>query len=41
MSELRLLAAWLGLERVGIGRRGDLAAALRKAARTPDAVAAE
>jgi uncharacterized protein YcaQ len=34
IGELRLLASWLGLERVGIGRRGDLAAALRAAART-------
>ena len=27
--ELRLMAAWLGLERVEVGRRGSLAAALR------------
>ncbi|HEX3500596.1 MAG TPA: crosslink repair DNA glycosylase YcaQ family protein [Stellaceae bacterium] len=41
MAELRLLASWLGLERVSIGRRGDLAAALRAAARTRGAVAAQ
>jgi uncharacterized protein len=29
--ELKLLAGWLGLERVSIGRRGDLAGALRRA----------
>jgi uncharacterized protein YcaQ len=41
MAELRLMANWLGLERVGIGRRGDLAPALRAAARTAGAVAAQ
>jgi uncharacterized protein len=39
IGELRLLASWLGLERVGIGRRGDLAPALRAAARTRAVVA--
>jgi hypothetical protein len=40
-GELRLLASWLGLERVSIGRRGDLAPALRAAARTTKAIAAQ
>ena len=31
LDELRLLASWLGLGRVSIGRRGDLAPALRAA----------
>jgi uncharacterized protein YcaQ len=30
-AELRLLACWLGLERVVVGRRGDLAGPLRQA----------
>jgi uncharacterized protein YcaQ len=41
IGELRLLASWLGLERVSIGRRGDLAPALRAAARTTETVAAQ
>ena len=32
-GELRLMAEWLGLERVSVGRRGDLAQALRSALR--------
>jgi uncharacterized protein len=30
-AELRLVAEWLGLERIEVGRRGDLAPALRRA----------
>jgi uncharacterized protein YcaQ len=30
-DELRLMADWLGLNRIGTGRRGDLMPALRKA----------
>ena len=29
VSELRAMAGWLGLERVGFGERGDLASPLR------------
>jgi hypothetical protein len=29
MAELRAMAGWLGLERIAVGERGDLAAALR------------
>ena len=32
LDELRLMAAWLGLERVEIRRRGNLGAVLRKLA---------
>ena len=32
-DELRALAAWLGLDRVVVGRKGDLAPALRTALR--------
>jgi uncharacterized protein len=35
-SELSALAAWLGLDRVEIARRGDLAPALRARARSGD-----
>jgi uncharacterized protein YcaQ len=35
MAELRGLAAWLELDRVVIGTRGDLSVALARAARTP------
>ena len=34
MRELRLLAMWLGLDDVSIGRRGDLASALRRSLRS-------
>lgn len=33
-TELQAFAAWLGLERVSVGRRGDLAPALRKVLRS-------
>jgi len=33
-DELRLLASWLGLGRVTVGRRGDLTPALRAAKRS-------
>ncbi len=35
-SELRLLAGWLGLERVVVERKGDLATALRRDLRYPN-----
>jgi uncharacterized protein YcaQ len=31
VGELRVMAEWLGLDEVHVARRGDLAAALRKA----------
>jgi uncharacterized protein YcaQ len=34
-GELRLMAQWLGLERVTVGRKGDLSAPLRRALATP------
>jgi uncharacterized protein len=37
-AELRLLAGWLGLERIEIGTRGDLVTALRRATRARAAV---
>jgi uncharacterized protein YcaQ len=36
-DELRLMAAWLGLEKVEADRRGELAAALRQALTSLDA----
>ena len=32
LGELKLMAGWLGLDRLDIGRKGDLAGALKKAA---------
>ncbi len=34
-GELRLMAQWLGLERVTVGRKGNLSAPLRRALATP------